>query len=104
MTKRFAHVQELVFLREQVRKFPEQTDRLIKESILYTLPRSYVRLYEWIRQGVFHPVTSAAVAKAWDIKQNHASSMLNELWQFGLLERTERIDESGKRFVYKAAE
>lgn len=104
MSKRFKHVRELVFLREQVRKYPEQTDRLIRETILYTLPRSYVRLYEWIRQGVFQPVTSAVVARAWNINQNYASSMLNELWQFGLLERTERRDEDGKSYLYKAIE
>lgn len=104
-TKRFWHVRELVHLREMLIKYPEQSDRLVKEAILYSLPPAYIKLYEWIRQGAFHGrVHSNAVCHAWGWKQNYASTALNELWQFGLLKRTECIDQSGKHFAYEVVE
>jgi hypothetical protein len=102
---RFKNIAELVFLRDQIRRYPEQTDWHVKQAILYALPPAYLKLYEWIRQGVFGgTVTTAAVMRAWDWKANYASTMLNELWQFGLLTRTEYTDEHGKGYKYTVGE
>lgn len=102
---RFKNIRELVFLRDQIRKYPEQADWHVRQAILYALPPAYLRLYNWINQGVFGgEVNTNAVMKAWDWKPNMASTALNELWQFGLLSREEYTDEHGKGYKYKIAE
>lgn len=102
MTNRFGHIQELVFLRGQLRKFPNQTDRLVKESIILSLPRQYRQVYDWI--AARQPITSAMVAEAFGINQNHASTLLKELHEFGLLKREQKIDGNGRTFWYAQVE
>ena len=94
------HIRELVHLREMLRKYPEQSDRLAKEAIVYSLPPTHVKLYEWIRQRVVK-VDTDTVCQAWNWKPNYASTLLNELWQFGLLTRSQD-NESSKAFSYEA--
>lgn len=102
MTKRFAHIQKLVEIRRDVYVFPDATDRILLNAIIQALPPSYHKVYDWICQGTFHgKVETSMVMRAWNLKANHASTMLNELWRFGLLKRTERIDKNGKTYVYE---
>lgn len=102
MTKRFAHIRNLVFLREKIALFPEKSDALLKIAIVASLPSQYRKIYDWIGT-CYHPVTSGAVMRAWELKPNHASTILNELWQFGLLTRAEYTDAHGKGFRYEIA-
>src|SRR5262245_26546042 len=99
MTARFAHIRKLVEIRCDIHAFPENADRILRNAIIQALPPGYHKIYDWIG-SCYHPVTSAAVAKAWELKQNHASTLLKELCGFGLLKRTEHIDESGRVFLY----
>lgn len=101
---RFKNIRELVFLRDQLRKYPNQADRLVKESIIVSLPPAYRNLYNWINQGIYGgEVNTATVMRAWDWKPNMASTALNELWQFGLLSREEYTDEHGRGYKYRIA-
>lgn len=102
MTKRFAHIQRLVTLRKQVADDPTESDRIIRRTIVDSLPAGYHKVYDWIG-SLYAPVTSAMVMRAWELKPNHASMILNELWQFGLLTRTEYTDEHGKGYKYEIA-
>jgi hypothetical protein len=102
MANRFAHVQKLVQIRRDIQAFPDNADRILFTAIVRALPKQYHQVYDWIG-ACYQPVTSGAVAKAWDLKQNHASTLLKELHDFGLLKRTERIDEGGRTFLYEQA-
>lgn len=102
MTKRFAHIQKLVEIRRDIQAFPDNTDRILLIAIVRALPPSYHKIYDWIG-SLYAPVTSGAVMRAWELKPNHASTILNELWRFGLLKRTEYTDEHGKGFKYEIA-
>lgn len=99
-SKRFAHIQKLVEIRRDIQVFPDDTDRILKNAIVRALPSSYHKIYDWIG-SCYAPVTSMMVCHAWELKPNYASSILNELWQFGLLKRTMVTDERGKYFVYE---
>lgn len=103
MAKRFAHIQKLVEIRGDVRAFPDNADRILHNAIVRALPKQYHQVYDWIG-ACYSPVNSNMVMKAWDLRQNHASTILNELWQFGLLSREEYTDEHGKGYKYKVAE
>jgi hypothetical protein len=104
MTKRFAYIHKLAQIRHDVAVFPDNTDTIIRNAIIRALPPAYHKLYDWISQGTFHgEVNTNMVMKAWDWKPNYASTMLNELWQFGLLSREEYTDEHGKGYKYKIA-
>lgn len=99
MTKRFAHIQKLVEIRRDVQVFPDNTDRILYNAIVRALPKQYHQIYDWIG-SCYGPVTSNMVMKAWGLQQNHASTLLNELWRFGLLTRTEYTDRNGKGYKY----
>lgn len=103
MTKRFAHIQRLVILRKQVADNPTESDRIIRRTIVDSLPDGYRKVYDWIG-SCYYPVTSRSIARSWELGLTHASSILNELWQFGLLKRTEYTDEDGKGYKYQVKE
>ena len=103
MTKRFARIQKLVEIRGDVRAFPDTTDTIIRNAIIRALPKQYHQVYDWV-VSCYAPVNSSMVVKAWNLQQNHASTILNELWQFGLLTRTEYTDEHGKGYKYTVAD
>ena len=103
MSKRFAHIQKLVEIRRDVQSFPDSTDVILRNAIIRALPKQYHQVYDWVG-SCYAPVNSAMVMKAWDLQQNHASTLLNELWQFGLLKRTEYVDTNGKGYKYTVAE
>lgn len=103
MTKRFAHIQKLVEIRGDVRAFPDNVDRILRNAIVRALPTQCHQVYDWVG-SCYAPVNSNMVMKAWNLQQNHASTILNELWQFGLLTRTEYTDEYGKGYKYTVAE
>ncbi len=100
MTARFAHIQKLVQVRRDIQAFPDGADRILYNAIVRALPQGYHQVYDWIG-ACYQPVTSGMVAKAWNLKQNHASSLLKELHDFGLLKRTERVDDNGRVFLYE---
>jgi hypothetical protein len=103
MTKRFAHIRALVELRANVLEYPNPADA-VHDAIVDALPPAYRKLYNWISQeGYRGGVTTAVVMQEWDWKPNYASTMLNELWQFGLLSREGYFDEHGKGYKYKIA-
>lgn len=105
MPKRFAHIHTLVELRRNVRQHPTLADTHIRNTIVESLPPAYRKLYDWINQGIYGgEVNTDMVIRAWDWKPNYASTMLNELWQFGLLSREEYTDKRGKGYRYKVAE
>lgn len=103
MTKRFAHIHKLVQIRRDIHAFPADADRILKNAIVRALPAGYHKVYDWIG-SLYAPVTTSAVCRAWELKPNHASTILNELWQFGLLKRTEYTDEHGKGYKYQIAD
>lgn len=100
MTNRFAHIHRLVALRAQFQRNPDDIDQQMKRAIIDALPPGYRKVYDWIG-SLYTPVTTAMVMRAWELKSNHASTLLNELWRFGLLKRTEIKDSHGKMFEYK---
>ncbi len=102
MTPRFAHIRQLVTLRQVIARNPDAVDGLMRAAIVTALPDQYRKVYDWIGT-CYSPVTSAMVMRVWDLNHNHASTLLKELWDFGLLERTQRLDENGRTFVYKYA-
>jgi hypothetical protein len=103
MTKRFAHIHKLVELRRDIQVWPDNADRILRNAIIQALPPGYHKVYDWIGT-CYAPVNTAMVMKAWDLKPNHASTILKELWEFGLLKRTETVDRSGRVFMYTQAE
>jgi hypothetical protein len=101
MTKRFAHIWALVELRTNILDYPNPADA-VHDAIVSALPPGYRKIYNWMAQGIYGgSVTTPMVMKAWDLKANHASTILNELWQFGLLTREAYTDELGKGYKYK---
>lgn len=103
MTKRFAHIQKLVEIRRDVQAFPDNVDRILYNAIVRSLPKQYHEIYDWVC-SLERSVYSAETAQAWNLRQNHASTLLNELWQFGLLTREEYTDEHGKGYKYTVIE
>lgn len=101
--KRFNHIHKLAEIRRDVRAFPDSTDRILHTAIVRDLPPQHKGVYEYAAE---YPgeLTSAFVALRWNIRQNHASMILQELWQFGILERTEYTNEHGKGYRYKISE
>lgn len=102
MTKRFAHIHSLVALRTAVLEYPNPADA-VHDAIVDALPPGYRKVYNWIISHGGENITSGFVVAGWRIAPNHASTLLNELWQFGLLKRTVQVDEHGKRYVYEVA-
>lgn len=47
--------------------------------------------------------TSTDVVKALEVKPNHASGLLKELYEYGLLEREAHSNEDGLMYKYKIA-
>lgn len=45
--------------------------------------------------------TNQLIAELPGLLPNHASNLLNELWRYNLVERTERRDNTGKYYVYR---
>ena len=103
MTKRFAHIRQLVALRKQLQQSPVLADELMHTLIVESLPPAYLHLYRWIVE-CDHSITSNMVMLAWNWQANMASTALNELWQFGLLKREEYRDEHGKGYQYTIAD
>lgn len=94
-TKRFAHVRQLVSLRNQIALYPTNCDDLMRDAIFDALPPQYADVCRFVKSHN-GSVPSSMVATAFRLAQNHASSLLNELWQFGLLTR----EGDGNRFLY----
>lgn len=102
MTKRFAHIHKLAEIRRDIAAFPASADRILLTAIIRDLPPQHKGLYFYATECAGW-LTSAFVAERWHIKQNHASMLLQELWQFGLLKREAYTDEHGKGFKYQIA-
>lgn len=103
MTNRFAHIHRLVSLRAQLARNPADIDQQMKRAIVDALPDGYRKVYDWIGSQ-YAPVTTAMVMRAWELKSSHASTVLNELWRFGLLKRTQEIDANGRQYLYTYAD
>lgn len=99
-TKRFAHVRQFVLIRERVAENPAQADDIIYQAILETLPPQYRNVQRFVKSHRGN-ISSSMVSTAFRIAQNHAASILNELWQFGLLDREADVGENGKRYLYR---
>lgn len=68
-------------------------------ELIGALSDQQMRVYDL----VFHreSTETAVVIEALGVKPNHASGLLKELTDLGLLERTAITDVAGKRFVYR---
>lgn len=98
-TKRFAHVQQLVAVREALARGEADPDLIVTQAIITALPVKYRAVFHFVKSHRGN-VPSSMVSVAFWRAQNYSSSILNELWQFGLLERVEEITENGKRYLY----
>lgn len=94
-TNRFKHIQRLAAARMLIAKNPADADNILREAITDALPKQYSNIYRFVKSHG-GDVPSSMVATAFRLAQNHASSILNELWQFGLLDRC--ADET--RYLY----
>lgn len=63
-----------------------------------SLPRNHRQALQYC--GRAPEATSVDVAIEFNWQQNYASDVLKELTEFGLLSRTEVVDERGKYFIY----
>ena len=99
MNKRYQSIRLLVELRENVRQFPTLADEHIHNTIVESLSKAQRDLWYWIVECEGDTVTSDVMV-TFNYTEPYASSLLNELWQFGLLEREMVIDDSGKRYRY----
>lgn len=98
-TNRFKHIKSLAAARMLIAKEPANADSIMRDAIIAALPPQYDKVFRFVKSHG-GDVPSSMVSTAFRLAQNHSSSILNELWQFGLLTRVERIDESGKRYFY----
>lgn len=98
MTKRFTHIRRLVTLRQRIASNPNAADGILRATIIESLPDQYRLIFYWIEGA---SVTTPLVMDAWGLNANHASTILKELWEFGLLQREQRVDESGRVFIYR---
>ena len=94
-TKRFKHIQRLTAARMLIAKNPADADNILREAITDALPKQYNNIYRFVKSHG-GDIPSSMVATAFRLAQNHASGLLNELWQFGLLTR----EGDGNRFLY----
>lgn len=102
MSKRYQHILTLAELRRNIREFPTLADQHIYNTILESLPPTHRKLYRWIRSHGGEGITTSFVMTGWRYTETYASSLLNELWQFGLLERAPQNDNP-RVFEYRVA-
>ena len=78
-TNRFKHIQALVAARNLIAKDPTNADAIIRDVIVIALPKQYNQVYRFVKSHG-GDIPSSMVATAFRLAQNHASSLLNELW------------------------
>lgn len=100
MTKRYQHILTLVELRKNIRQFPTLADQHIYNTIVESLPPAHSKLYRWICSHGGENITTSFVVAGWNYTEQYASSLLNELWRFGILER-EPHQEDLKAYIYR---
>lgn len=103
MTKRFAHIRTLVELRQNIRQCWKLADTHLRNTIIESLPPKHATIYRWICSHGGENITSSFIVAGWRMSPNQAADMLRELWEFGLLKRTEQLSEDGKRFIYEVS-
>ncbi len=94
-TNRFKHIKQLVCVRNLIAVEPANADQIVKDAIFDALPNQYADVYRFVKSHSGN-VPSSMVSTAFRLAQNHSASILNELWQFGLLDR----QQDGNRFLY----
>lgn len=94
-TNRFQHIKQLVCVRNLVAQRPADADDILRTAIVGALPPQYAQVYRFVKSHRGE-IASSMVCTAFRLAQNHSAGILNELWQFGLLERT----PDGNRFLY----
>jgi predicted transcriptional regulator len=74
----------------------------IDDMMLEALSPKEREVFEWTwdLDSFYSPITSEKLANHFHIKQNHASMILSDLCQYGLLDRREEINSSGRQFIY----
>lgn len=100
MTNRYAHIRHLVELREAVSRNPEMADQHIYNTIVENLPTAHSQLYRWMCSTYTGKASTEIVMREWGYSNGYASTLLNELWQFGLLDRR-ASDHHPKFFTYQ---
>lgn len=81
-----------------VRLGEESAISALQNLLIDSLSETQREAYDWVL--VSGDVDSRFLADEWTIYQSYASTLLNNLWQFGLLARREYVDRDGKRFIY----
>lgn len=86
MTKRYQATLNLVELRENMLQFPMLAEEHIHNAIIESLSKAQRELWYWIVESEEETVTSDVMA-TFNYSQQYASTLLNELYSFCLLER-----------------
>lgn len=98
MAKRYQFTHLLVELRENIRQFPTLADEHIHNAIIESLSEAQRDLWHWIVECEGDTVT-AEVMVTFDYTNQYASSLLKELYEFGLLEREQYAIGNG--YIYR---
>lgn len=100
--KRYQHIQTVASAIADLRKGASAKSRL-HQLMLELITPAHKEVYDWY---TFHyasqrytvKVDSFVLASEFNYQINYASTLLKELWEFGLLER--ELDDDGRTYLY----
>lgn len=98
---RYRHTLAIANALKAARAQPDAAVLILKNLLDESLTFQQVRVMSIAEMR--DKVTTADVVKALNVKHNHASGLLKELYEYGLLDREPHSNEDGLMYKYKIA-
>lgn len=98
---RYPHLHELAAILRTVEQAPDTAPAVIRQRLYACLPPVHRAVLDWVA-ALGNPVKVSTVAYQFEYTMKHAGTILNELWQWGLLERKPVHSPRGRMYVYTA--
>lgn len=98
---RYPHLHELATILRTVETAPDTAPAVIRQQLYDWLPPVHRAVLDWVVTFGL-PTQVSTVAYQFEYTMKHAGTILNELWQWGLLQRKPVHSPRGRMYVYTA--
>lgn len=103
MTQRNAVLHTVAETYRRIQENPENSPALMRALLIELLPPQQKQIYAFCQRAA-EPITSLDIEEVFNLTQNHASSLLKELWEIGLLERQRVVNQETRYFEYRVGQ
>jgi predicted transcriptional regulator len=83
----------------RIEEDPEKAPQYMRALLFDLLPPQQKQIYAFCSRAA-EPVTTPDIEQVFSLTQTHASSLLKELWEIGLLAREQVVNQETRYFAY----